>query len=77
MAKYTIHASCGAGEPIWEHRFEMHSDSMALEYTQKLIEHSKIIRAVSRIYLFNVDTDKCIGDWAIFSKTEARNLMRG
>ena len=41
--------------PNWQHEFEMHSETMAKEYTFRLVQNEPALQQATRIQLWNMD----------------------
>ena len=50
MRSYIIEMRLSEEGPVWDHSFNMASDRMAIDYTKKLVDSTKLIGATFWLY---------------------------
>lgn len=71
MYRYLLLWNCGTG-PEWKHEFEMASDRIALDYTNRIIKANKEMHNASRIYLWRLTPEQLLDTYSVEIKVNTK-----
>jgi hypothetical protein len=72
--KYRFQLDTTAGDLPWSYDFDMHSDTMAIDYCKRIARYDSFAQIALGLVLFNIETDRVLAHFVPESRT-VRNLI--